>query len=113
MPASSISTTSPHVRYRGGVIAAPTGRSPGGDDIARLQHNDLRQVRDQRGHVEDHVRERRALAFLTVDARDDLTASEVRQLVRCHDRVTHRRRALHARLTARSRKTPRKTTKYR
>src|SRR5580692_11323788 len=49
-------------------VGPVAGRRPGQDEVAGLQRGDVRGVRDQPGHIEDHVLGRLVLHYLAVQA---------------------------------------------
>src|SRR5256886_6085328 len=68
--------------FRLGLHAEPDARRrAGGDDVARLQHEELRAVPDEVPAVEDHGFGVAALAFLAVDVEPHVEALRVLDLV--------------------------------
>src|SRR6478609_7601949 len=63
---------------------ADAGRRAGGDDIARHQRQELRDVGDALGHREDHGRGRSGLAALAVDVEPQRQFLYVRYFVLGH-----------------------------
>src|SRR5215471_11210436 len=71
-----------HEEARWVKTSSRAGGRPGGDDIAGLERGERRDVSDEVGNREEHVRGRVVLADFAVDARRDADGVERAELVR-------------------------------
>ncbi len=82
MPSISILTTSPTFKRPPGLAhGAYSGRSAGGDHVARLEREGLGEVRDLLEAVEHHLLRIPVLALFVVDESSDAEIVRIAQLV--------------------------------